>query len=81
MKSFTEEIQEILSPHEGVSFIKDNRIYQMCPLMYLSDFIEIGKKIPFSHQSKLLSVIQTKEIVIFNGIIYSTIRGLNLKGD
>ncbi|MCF2138752.1 MAG: hypothetical protein K9W44_01690 [Candidatus Lokiarchaeota archaeon] len=80
MKSFTEEIQEILSPHEGVSFIKDNRIYQMCPLMYLSDFIEIGKKIPFSHQSKLLSVIQTKEIVIFNGIIYSTIRGLNLKG-
>ncbi|MHA1776650.1 MAG: hypothetical protein DRO88_11395 [Promethearchaeia archaeon] len=80
MKTLTEEIQDILTPHQGISFVKEGKIYQLHPIMFLSDFIEFGKKLPPSSQSNLQRLLEREDIVIFNGIIYTTLKGLKLKG-
>lgn len=80
MKTLTDEIQEILTPHQGISFVKEGRIYQLFPVMFLSDFIAFAKKVPPSSQKTLLETINKEDIVIFNGIIYTALKGLKLKG-
>lgn len=80
MKTLTEEIQKILSPDQSLSFIKDNRIYQLNPLMTLSQFIKLGDHFPSSQQQKLLALLKSEDIVVFNGIVFSLNKGLNFKG-
>ncbi|MHA1674904.1 MAG: hypothetical protein ACTSYI_14910 [Promethearchaeota archaeon] len=80
MKSLSEEIREILTPHNSVSFIKENRMHQLHPMISLNQFIELGDRVDNSLRKKLLNLLQSENIIIFNGTIFSLSKGLNFKG-
>ncbi|MHA1518692.1 MAG: hypothetical protein ACTSRK_00785 [Promethearchaeota archaeon] len=80
MKSLSEEIQEILTPHNSLSFIKKNRIHQLHPLLSLNKFIELGDQVSGPLKKKLLNLLQSENILIYNGTIFSSSKGLNFKG-
>ena len=80
MKSLNEEIQDILVPR-GLGLVKENKkIYQLQPLMPVSQYLELIEDLDESGKDKFVSFLFSEGTVVFNGVIYLSIKPLNLSG-
>ena len=80
MRPLNEEIKEVLTPNNSIGFVKDNKIYQLQPILPISQYLSMAKDLDSKGQKKLLKFVNSPNTVIFNGVIYIATRGLNLKG-
>jgi hypothetical protein len=80
MKPLIEEIQDILTPNKNVGMVKEGRIYQLQPLLPVSQLFELAEDLDPEGQEKILKFLLDQNTVVFSGIVYISSRGLNLKG-
>jgi len=80
MKPLIDEIKEVLTPNNSIGFVKDNKIYQLQPILPIFQVLSMSNDLDAEGQKKILDFINKPNIVIFGGILYSAEKGLNLKG-
>ncbi|UYP47018.1 hypothetical protein NEF87_003303 [Candidatus Lokiarchaeum ossiferum] len=80
MKTLNEQIQDILTPNNAIGLINQEKIYELSPLIPVSIYFEMIEDFDDALQQKYLRYLQMEGIVVFNGIIYETSRGLNFQG-
>ncbi len=80
MKPLIEEIKDVLTPNNSLGFVKDNKIYQLVPILPITQFLSMAKDLDSEGQKKILNFVNNPNTVIFNGILYIATKGLNLKG-
>lgn len=80
MKTFIQEIQEILTPNNTVSLVQDNLLYSLQPFLPFAQLVEMANDMDEAGQKKLLDFCLHENTVIFNGIVHVKTKGLNFKG-
>ena len=80
MRPLIEEIKEVLTPNNSIGFVKDNKIFQLQPILPISQYLSMARDLDLQGQKKLLKFVNSPNTVIFNGVIYIATKGLNLKG-
>ena len=80
MKTLEQHIQEILTPKNSIGFIKENRIYQLQPLMPVEQYLEMVESLDPAGQKKMLGFLGEEKVVIFNNILHYADKGLNFQG-
>ncbi len=80
MRPLIEEIKEVLTPNNSIGFVKDNKIFQLQPVLPITQFLSMAKDLDTEGQKKILKFVNSPNTIIFNGIIYIATKGLNLKG-
>ncbi len=80
MRPLIEEINEVLTPNNSIGFVRDNKIFQLQPILPITQLLSMAKDLDLEGQQKLLNFVNNPNTVIFNGIIYIATKGLNLKG-
>lgn len=80
MSQLKREIQNILTPDESIALLHKEKIFQLIPLVplniYKGMFVGIGKE----EINLLLSFLKEPTTVIYQGIIYVAVKGLNFRG-
>lgn len=80
MKPLIDEIADVLTPNNGIGLVQEEQLFQLQPLLPLSQIIEMGNDLNEEGQKVLLNFLKHKDTVIINGIVYVKTRGLNFKG-
>ncbi len=80
MRTLKEEIQDILTPGNNLGMVVNDTIYQLQPIMFLDDIIELGEDLPLEGQKKILNILSDKKTLIHNGMVYFASLGINFKG-
>lgn len=80
MRPLNEEIKDVLTPHNSVGFVKNNKIYKLQPILPIANFLEMANDLETEGKEKILKLIHDPNTIVFNGIIYIATKGLNIKG-
>jgi len=80
MKTLNEQIQDILTPNDAIGLVNRDRIFELTPIIPISIYFEMIENLEKKMQQKYLDYLQMEGIVVFNGMIYNTSKGLNFQG-
>ena len=80
MKTLNEQIQDILTPNNAIGLVNQEKIYDLSPLFPVSAYFEMIEDFEEIVQQKYLTYLHLDGIVVFNGMIYNTSKGLNFQG-
>ncbi len=80
MTPLAREIQKILTPDETIALVHQNKIFQLVPLMPLQFFEDMMCDVDPTIQTKCWNFLHEPTTVIYFGIIYVAVKGLNFRG-
>ena len=57
MRPLIEEINEVLTPNNSIGFVRDNKIFQLQPILPITQLLSMAKDLDLEGQQKLLNLI------------------------
>jgi hypothetical protein len=80
MKSLTDRIKDVLTPQNSIGLVSENLLYQLTPLFPLTQIEELYEDLDHEGKQLLLKWLTHPKTVIYAGIVYQAIKGLNFRG-
>ena len=79
MKTLVEQIKNVLTPNDSLSLVREDRIFNLNPIISIPQVKEIAKNLPAKDKKSLEDFLKNPSVIIYNNMVYSTDKGKKFK--